>query len=543
MPSLSVPAENDDYFAQAGSSSRESDISSVPEGDDEAELVNFGSVSEAFSELQEEFMGKFMEQSTVFNTTDDNLKLQQCFYEYITSILEPDHDPSACPVKFDGVSCWPETSPGKMRAIPCFSDFNGVSYDPSENNATLYCHPNGTWSTRAFYNFCLNAVTNTSENTDSTVWAKSTIFYFGNSLSLVAVTLAVWIFISFKDLRCLRNTIHTNLLFTYLHPMFWILYATIQTFVGEGIGCAFFVALNYFFLTNIMWMFVEGLYLYMLVVKTFEVESIKLRVYTLIGWGVPVPIIITWVIAKTQITLTHHAGEVEVAGMEELDIEGLWSNVCPLMAVSHVDWIQKVAVLFLLSTNIIFLLRIMWVLITKLRSANNVETQRYWKATKALLVLIPLLGLTYMLLIILPKELEHVQAILLSTQGFWVAVFFCFLNSEVQNSIRHHIERWKAERGMIDPRGASVRLSRDGSPRPRFGCSRKGGRLFGGKRESLCTDSTTMTTVVINGCNTNSSAAAPPAISPQPSRRISKASSLIPLADQDARISVTDSTI
>ncbi|XP_064109601.1 uncharacterized protein LOC135217565 isoform X1 [Macrobrachium nipponense] len=230
-------------------------------------------------------------------------------------------------------------------------------------------------------------------------------------------------------------------------------------------------------------------------------------------------------------------------GMEELDIEGLWSNVCPLMAVSNVDWIQKVAVLFLLSTNIIFLLRIMWVLITKLRSANNVETQRYWKATKALLVLIPLLGLTYMLLIILPKELEHVQAILLSTQGFWVAVFFCFLNSEVQNSIRHHIERWKAERGMIDPRGASVRLSRDGSPRPRFGCSRKGGRLFGGKRESLCTDSTTMTTVVINGCNTNSSAVAPPAVSPQPSRRISKASSLIPLADQDTRISVTDSTI
>ncbi|MPC92450.1 Diuretic hormone receptor [Portunus trituberculatus] len=56
------------------------------------------------------------------------------------------------------------------------------------------------------------------------------------------------------------------------------------------------------------------------------------------------------------------------------------------------------------------------VLITKLRSANTVETQRYRKATKALLVLIPLLGLTYMLLIALPQELEHVRAVLLSTQ-------------------------------------------------------------------------------------------------------------------------------
>nr|XP_027237601.1 diuretic hormone receptor-like [Penaeus vannamei] len=342
-----------------------------------------------------------------------------------------------------------------------------------ENNATLYCYPNGTWSRISFYNDCLNVVMNNTEERDSTTVSTSqTIFYIGNSLSLVAVTLALWIFISFKDLRCLRNTIHTNLLFTYLlHNLFWIVYASVQTMVNESIGCTFFVALSYFNLTNFMWMFVEGLYLYMLVVKTFSVENIKLRVYTLIGWGIPVAIIITWVILKSNLTVAHTGPEAGV------DVEGLL-RTCPLMPVSHVDWIQKVPVLFFLSTNFIFLMRIMWVLITKLRSANTVETQRYRKATKALLVLIPLLGLTYMLLIALPQELEHVRAILLSTQGFWVAVFFCFLNSEVQNSIRHHIERWKTERGITDPRNPSIRLSRDGSPRPRTVCSRQKRRLY-----------------------------------------------------------------
>jgi corticotropin releasing hormone receptor 1 len=68
------------------------------------------------------------------------------------------------------------------------------------------------------------------------------------------------------------------------------------------------------------------------------------------------------------------------------------------------------------------------VLITKLRSATSVETQQYRKATKALLVLIPLLGITYILMIAGPSEgvsaaiYAHVRGILLSTQ---VSQYFC----------------------------------------------------------------------------------------------------------------------
>nr|CAD7266109.1 unnamed protein product [Timema shepardi] len=112
------------------------------------------------------------------------------------------------------------------------------------------------------------------------------------------------------------------------------------------------------------------------------------------------------------------------------------------------------------------------VLITKLRSANTVETQQYRKATKALLVLIPLLGITYILMIQGPMEGEsanifsYVRAVMISTQGFTVALFYCFLNTEVQNTVRHHLDRWKTERSI----GGSRRYnysSKDWSPRSR----------------------------------------------------------------------------
>lgn len=45
------------------------------------------------------------------------------------------------------------------------------------------------------------------------------------------------------------------------------------------------ILLTYLMGTNFFWMFVEGLYLYILVVKTFSIELVKVHIYVFIGWG------------------------------------------------------------------------------------------------------------------------------------------------------------------------------------------------------------------------------------------------------------------
>ncbi|KFM69561.1 Diuretic hormone receptor, partial [Stegodyphus mimosarum] len=76
-----------------------------------------------------------------------------------------------------------------------------------------------------------------------------TVYYVGYGISLVALTLALWIFIYFKDLRCLRNTIHANLMFTYLLlDVTWILTAHLQSsqdYVASRVACFLTIFLTY----------------------------------------------------------------------------------------------------------------------------------------------------------------------------------------------------------------------------------------------------------------------------------------------------------
>ncbi|CAL4152510.1 unnamed protein product, partial [Meganyctiphanes norvegica] len=179
----------------------------------EIETVDPVEAKEHYYRLWDQFMLHSRDHGDVNETRSH--KLLMCFREFVEMAYDVNHDPTACPVKFDSVSCWPETPAGTTRAIPCFEEFNGIYYNSPEN-ATLYCDSNGTWDSLSDYSLCLNGVHPTDSNFNSTVGMTRTIYFVSYSLSLAAVTIAIAIFITFKDLRCLRNNIHTNLLFTYL---------------------------------------------------------------------------------------------------------------------------------------------------------------------------------------------------------------------------------------------------------------------------------------------------------------------------------------
>ncbi|XP_066996249.1 diuretic hormone receptor-like [Anabrus simplex] len=367
-------------------------------------------------------------------------------------------------------------------------------------NASRYCFSNGTWAGYTNYTLCLNTISTQPPQSDQPeiIEISSTLYYAGYSLSLVALIVAISIFLYFKDLRCLRNTIHTNLMCTFLLVDFmWIFTLTLQLYIHTDTTLCIFLTLllHYFHISTFFWMFVEGLYLYMLVVATFTGENIKLRVYVVIGWGTPVLIVVIWGLVKS---FAPNISDAQVQSPDNL------IKHCPWMVPDHYDWIFEAPTFAVLAINLVFLIMIMWVLITKLRSANTVETEQYRKATKALLVLIPLLGITHIVMLTWTntgasaKIYAYIRSVLISTQGFTVALFYCFLNTEVQNTVRHHVERWKTARSLGGSRRYNYNYSshsKDWSPRSRTESIRLYSSQPAGyrKRESTVSETTTTT--------------------------------------------------
>ncbi|XP_017791686.1 PREDICTED: diuretic hormone receptor-like [Habropoda laboriosa] len=349
-----------------------------------------------------------------------------------------------CEISWDSLLCWPRTPPGTLATLPCFEELNGILYD-STQNASRWCSFNGTWSSYSNYSLCHDVREPSIEGGVEVI--STTIYFVGYSISLLTLIVAVSIFLYCKELRCIRNNIHTNLMFTYiLADSMWILNNVMQVSMQPDVPTcvAFLSLLNYFQLTNYFWMFIEGLYLFLLVVKTFTGDNIKLRLCLIIGWGMPVLFITMWAIAKS----------LDQSIMSQPKQEVALGRHCPWMVSHPYDWFYQAPAILVLCINVIFLFMIMWVLITKLWSSTNAETQQYRKASKALLVLIPLLGVTYVLVLMGPTEgqvanaFSYTRAVLLSSQGLFIALFYCFLNTEVQNTVKHHIVRWTTARDL-----------------------------------------------------------------------------------------------
>jgi len=385
----------------------------------------------------------------------------------------PEEVGSVCPPYWDRISCWPPTAAGTTAVIPCMAQLNGIFYD-TNYNASLDCELDGMWANKSNYSRCQQIAPVDVEMSASAI---STIYFCGHSLSLLALLVAFSICIYFKEMRCLRNKIHANLFLTYiLANSCWILTAAMQdahfqnTNVEFYYWCISLVFLRYFHLATFFWMFVEGLYLFVQVIATFSVENskMKLRHYILIGWGIPLVVVVLWAILTYRRSMDMPPQDVVAGG-------GSDGAGCPFIEKSSTEWIYIVPVFFLLATNTFFLVSIFYVVVAKLRSARATRSGRgeadhqNWKAAKALLVIIPLLGITYLITILGPADrntlsfviFEHVRAVLLSTQGFTVTLPYCFLNTEVKGIVTHHWTRWRAARTVENnySRGQSARNS------------------------------------------------------------------------------------
>uniref|UniRef100_A0A8C1J639 Uncharacterized protein n=1 Tax=Cyprinus carpio TaxID=7962 RepID=A0A8C1J639_CYPCA len=337
---------------------------------------------------------------------------QDTFYEN-SSFVSMSVDGLYCNATTDEIgTCWPRSNSGRIIERPCPEFINGVKYNTSSKI-------NNEWAL--------------------------IINYFGHCISVGALVIAFILFLCLRSIRCLRNIIHWNLITTFiLRNVMWFLLQLIDQNIYETNEpwCRLITTIyNYFVVTNFFWMFVEGCYLHTAIVMTYSTDKLRKWVFLFIGWCIPCPIIMAWAIGKLY-----------------NENEQCWFGKEP---GKYIDYIYQGPVILVLLINFVFLFNIVRILMTKLRASTTSETIQYRKAVKATLVLLPLLGITYMLFFVNPGEDDISQIVFIyfnsflqSFQGFFVSVFYCFLNGEVRSAARKRWHRWQ------DKHSLRVRMAR-----------------------------------------------------------------------------------
>ncbi|XP_018335559.1 calcitonin gene-related peptide type 1 receptor-like isoform X2 [Agrilus planipennis] len=325
---------------------------------------------------------------------------------------------------------------------------DGIAYRKCEENGDWFVHPiyNKTWSN---YTTCVNLEELSFRQQINIVYSV------GYSISLVALVISLAILTYFKSLRCARITVHMNLFASFaMNNLLWLMWYNIVIGNPDVVStnkwwCRILhIVLYCFLLSNYTWMLCEGVYLHTVLVSAFISESRLLKYMYLLGWGVPGLTIVIYAFTR------HFDGEAT-------DTSECWMND------GKYNIILQVPVCAAVCLNVIFLINIVRVLLIKLRNGphlqrnNSGSTRTSIQALRATLLLVPLLGLNFLLTPFRPEEKhpwEHAYEILLaitaSLQGFCVAILFCFCNGEVMAQIKR---KWSLV--MFRPRANSCTVT------------------------------------------------------------------------------------
>ncbi|KAG8431262.1 hypothetical protein GDO86_019155 [Hymenochirus boettgeri] len=222
-------------------------------------------------------------------------------------------------------------------------------------------------------------------------------------------------------LHCTRNFIHMNLFVSFI-------LRAISVFIKDEVLYAeqdsnhchlstveckvVMVFFHYCVMSNYFWLFIEGLYLFTLLVETFFPERRYFYWYTIIGWGTPLICVTIWAVLRLQFDVRGECWDMNIY------ITALW-------------WVIKGPINFVLFVGIII------ILVQKLQSPDigGNESSIYLRLARSTLLLIPLFGIHYTVFAFSPENVSKRERLVFelglgSFQGFVVAILYCFLNGE-----------------------------------------------------------------------------------------------------------------
>ncbi|XP_053872595.1 pituitary adenylate cyclase-activating polypeptide type I receptor isoform X3 [Malaclemys terrapin pileata] len=372
------------------------------------------------------------------------------------SALNPLNESSpGCPAMWDNITCWKSASVGEIVFVKCPALFSIVNSEDDVGDISRNCTEDG-WSEPFphYYDACgFDENETESENQDYYYLSVKALYTVGYSTSLVSLTTAMVILCRFRKLHCTRNFIHMNLFISFI-------LRAISVFIKDGIlyaeqeinhcfistvECkAVMVFFHYCVMSNYFWLFIEGLYLFTLLVETFFPERRYFYWYTIIGWGTPTICVTVWAV------LRHHFDDIGCWDMN--DNTALW-------------WVIKGPVIGSIMINFVLFIGIIVILVQKLQSPDigGNESSIYFscvqkcyckpnranqhsckmselstitlRLARSTLLLIPLFGIHYTVFAFSPENVSKRERLVFelglgSFQGFVVAVLYCFLNGE-----------------------------------------------------------------------------------------------------------------
>uniref|UniRef100_A0A8C1RHL7 Adhesion G protein-coupled receptor D2 n=1 Tax=Cyprinus carpio TaxID=7962 RepID=A0A8C1RHL7_CYPCA len=303
----------------------------------------------------------------------------------------------------------------------------GCTFISSLNNSTS-CSCNHTT------NFALLLqIAEVQRNEDET--GLQIISLIGSGVSLCGLIFTFILFVAVGVPKSDRTTVHKNLIVALAVAQFLLIFSDWAE--GNQEACWLVtVLLHLFFLSSFCWMLVEGLLLWSKVVSVNISEERRMKLYYVLGWGLPVIIVVVTLAA----TLDQYKAQ-----------QHCWLNL-----QSYVIWAFAGPVLFVLAVNAVVLFRVVMVTVASARRRAKMLTPSFdsklhtldltWAAARPVLILLPVLGLTWLcgVLVHLSVVVAYLFITLNAFQGLYIFLVYAVYNSEVRNAIRRIQDKRKA---------------------------------------------------------------------------------------------------
>ncbi|XP_065819230.1 adhesion G-protein coupled receptor D2 isoform X4 [Labrus bergylta] len=265
--------------------------------------------------------------------------------------------------------------------------------------------------------------------------ALQVLTFIGCGVSLCGLLFTFILFIAVGVPKSDRTTVHKNLIVA-LGIAELLLMCSDWASANEAACFVVTALLHLFFMASFSWMLVEGLLLWSKVVSVNISEDRRMKLYYIIGWGLPVLIV--------GVTLAVSVDEYKADGHCWLNVktDTIWAFVGP--------------VIFVLAVNAVVLCRVVMVTVSSARrrtkmlspsSASKMQTfDLTWAVTRPVLILLPVLGLTWLcgVLVHLSVVIAYVFIALNAFQGLYIFLVYAVYNSEVRNAIKRIKEKRKA---------------------------------------------------------------------------------------------------